>query len=31
MTGIDAPNVYLPFSSLEWMVFSEPKAAAASA
>lgn len=31
MTGIDAPNVYLPFSSLEWMVFSEPKATAASA
>jgi hypothetical protein len=31
MAKIDAPNVYLPFSSLEWLVFSEPKAAAASA
>jgi hypothetical protein len=31
MAKIDAPNVYLPFSSLEWLVFSEPKTAAASA
>ena len=31
MAGLDAPNVYLPFSSLEWLVFSEPKASAASA
>jgi len=31
MASMDAPNVYLPFSSLEWLVFSEPKAAAASA
>ncbi len=31
MASVDAPNVYLPFSKLEWLVFSEPKAAAASA
>ena len=31
MAKIDAPTVYLPFSSLEWLVFSEPKASAASA
>jgi hypothetical protein len=31
MAKIDVPNVYLPFSSLEWLVFSEPKTAAASA
>jgi hypothetical protein len=31
MTGMDAPAVYLPFSILEWLVFSQPKAAAASA
>ena len=31
MTSVDAPSVYLPFSSLEWLVFSAPKAAAASA
>jgi hypothetical protein len=31
MAKIDAPNVYLPFSSLEWLVFSEPKTSAASA
>lgn len=31
MNNMDAPSVYLTFASLEWMVFSEPKAAAASA
>jgi len=31
MANMDAPSVYLPFSTLEWMVYSEPKAAAASA
>jgi len=31
MTNLDAPSVYLPFSTLEWLVSSEPKAAAASA
>jgi hypothetical protein len=31
MANMEAPNVYLPFSSLEWLVFSEPKASAASA
>lgn len=31
MAKIDAPNVYLPFSTLEWLIFSEPKTAAASA
>jgi hypothetical protein len=31
MVSMDAPTVYLPFSSLEWLVFSEPKASAASA
>jgi hypothetical protein len=31
MASMDAPNVYLPFSSLEWLVFSEPKTSAASA
>jgi len=31
IASMDAPNVYLPFSSLEWLVFSEPKASAASA
>jgi hypothetical protein len=31
MAGMDAPNVYLPFSTLEWLVTSEPKASAASA
>ncbi|MFZ0805245.1 MAG: hypothetical protein WAN03_03645 [Candidatus Sulfotelmatobacter sp.] len=31
MANMNAPNVYLPFSSLEWLVFSEPKASAASA
>jgi hypothetical protein len=31
MNEMDAPNVYLPFSTLEWLVSSEPKASAASA
>jgi hypothetical protein len=31
MASIDAPSVYLPFSILEWLVFSEPQASAASA
>ena len=31
MTNLDSPSVYLPFSTLEWLVFSEAKAAAASA
>lgn len=31
MNNMDAPSVYLTFASLEWMVFSEPKAAAAHA
>ena len=31
MVNMEAPNVYLPFSMLEWMVFSEAKAAAAHA
>jgi len=31
MAGMDAPSVYLPFSTLEWLISSEPKAAAASA
>jgi len=31
MNNMDAPSVYLTFVSLEWMVFSEPKAAAARA
>ena len=31
MANMDTPNVYLPFSGLEWLVFSEPKASAASA
>jgi hypothetical protein len=30
MAGMDAPSIYLPFSKLEWLVSSEPKAAAAS-
>jgi hypothetical protein len=30
MTGMDAPSIYIPFSKLEWLVSSEPKAAAAS-
>jgi hypothetical protein len=31
MADMDAPSVYLPFSKLEWLVCSQPKAAAASA
>lgn len=31
MGNIDAPGVYLPFSKLEWLISSQPKAAAASA
>ncbi len=31
MAHVDAPGVYLPFSKLEWLVCSQPKAAAASA
>jgi hypothetical protein len=31
MANMDAPSVYLPFSKLEWLVSSQPKAAAASA
>lgn len=30
MTDMDAPHVYLPFAKLEWLVSSEPKAAAAT-
>ena len=31
MAKMDAPSVYLPYSKLEWLVLSQPKAAAASA
>jgi hypothetical protein len=31
LASLEAPNIYLPFSNLEWLVFSESKAAAASA
>jgi hypothetical protein len=31
MANMDAPSVYLPFSKLEWLITSQPKAAAASA
>lgn len=31
MANMDAPTIYLTFANLEWLVFSEPKAAAASA
>jgi hypothetical protein len=31
MATMDAPSVYLTFASLEWLVSSQPKAAAASA
>ena len=31
MVDMDSPSVYLPFSKLEWMITSQPKAAAASA
>jgi hypothetical protein len=30
MNNMDAPTVYLPFSKLEWLVSSQPKASAAS-
>ena len=30
MANIDAPSMYLTFVSLEWLVFSDPKAAGAS-
>jgi len=31
MANLDTPSVYLPFSKLEWLICSQPKAAAASA
>ena len=31
MANIDPPAVYQPFSKLEWLIVSQPKAAAASA
>ena len=31
MANMDAPSVYLPFSKLEWLISSQPKAAAAHA
>jgi hypothetical protein len=31
MANVDAPSLYLPFASLEWLVFSAPKASAAFA
>ena len=31
MAKMDAPNIYLTFSTLEYLVFSEPKTSAASA
>jgi hypothetical protein len=31
MADMDSPSVYLPFSKLEWMITSQPKAAAAGA
>ena len=31
MANMDAPTLYLPFSKLEWLISSQPKAAAASA
>jgi hypothetical protein len=31
MANMDSPHVFLPYSSLEWLVFSEAKASAASA
>jgi hypothetical protein len=31
MAKMDAPQVYLTFAALEWLVLSEPKASAASA
>ena len=31
MANMDAPSVYLPFSTLEWLVYSDTKAVGASA
>ena len=31
MASMNAPGIYLTFANLEWLVFSEPKASAASA
>ena len=31
LANMDAPAVYLPFSKLEWLITSQPKAAAAHA
>jgi hypothetical protein len=31
MASMDTPSIYLTFATLEWLVFSEPKASAASA
>jgi hypothetical protein len=31
MAHVDAPAVYLPYSKLEWLICSQPKASAASA
>ncbi|HXY11126.1 MAG TPA: hypothetical protein VEI52_25060 [Terriglobales bacterium] len=31
LASLEAPNVYLPFATLEWLVFSEAKSAANSA
>jgi hypothetical protein len=31
MADMEAPSVYLPFSTLEWLITSEPKASAATA
>jgi len=31
MADVDAPAVYLPFSKLEWLILSQPKAAGAKA
>ena len=31
MATMDSPSVYLPFSTLEYLITSEPRAAAASA
>ena len=31
MAEMEAPSVYLPFSTLEWLITSEPKASAATA
>jgi hypothetical protein len=31
MAEMESPSVYLPFSTLEWLITSEPKASAATA